>query len=731
MKALAHLGVAGLLLGLGLVSPHRAAGYSVQLYGKSSGALLRWDKKDLGYYVHPSCSADLPNQTCLAEVDGSFQAWVGPACSGISFGKLGTSSNLKLTAIGYGSNDKSEIAWIENSQWTAGKYTLGITGPYFWEDGTIFEADIALNGYLQTWSTSGEAYSTDVRNVLVHEIGHFFGLQHNLGGYDPDDPPTMAPTADPFMASRTPNADDLKGLCFLVPKSSFTCTATSQCPMVVDDGAQGEYYVGQLSCSNGSCGGVSNQIPEGTAPIGAVCSGKYDCKSTLFCQDLGDGTGVCASECQTASPKCPSGFECVPYANVAGAGVCLEAQGGQPGGGKANGQPCGSSAECASQLCVIENGGKVCRQPCLYDSQCAAGEECSPLQGANLGACAPAEAEPNGGAPLGNPCQSSAECESGLCAGSNFTYLCTSPCTKTSQCPPDHVCLGLSGGGGGCFAEDPAKGVGETCQAASECESSQCVSIGGGPYFCTDTCASTSDCPCGLECVTMVSGTSLCNFGAKIACVPEGGACQASSECASLGCLEGACATACSVFQGAAVCPEGLGCGRLAEGGPDGACVAAGTSGWGKPCSEDGDCQGLFCHQGSCEQVCNLNGPIAGCDPGMICEVAVGSLGRCVLPPPPPPPPPEPEPEPGPEPAATEAAGSDAAVTGGAPDTTTGTPGAEAAPTLAPGGVGYTASASRGGCGSAEPRAPWMVAAVLICAGLFHKRRYLPRRASP
>ena len=43
--------------------------------------------------------------------------------------ELGFSNNLQNTAIGYSSNDKNELAFIENSQWTYGTYTLGVTAP--------------------------------------------------------------------------------------------------------------------------------------------------------------------------------------------------------------------------------------------------------------------------------------------------------------------------------------------------------------------------------------------------------------------------------------------------------------------------------------------------------------------------------------------------------------------------------------------------------------------------
>ena len=276
------------LLGLALTSllvSGTVWAYSVGLTG--SQQVIRWNQTNLTYYTHPACSDDMPQQQCMNAVHASFQAWLGPACANVTFQHLGDSNNLKLTAIGYNGNDKNEIAFIENNQWSFGTYTLGVTAPIFYDDGTIIEADIVMNGYLQTWTATGEWNKTDIQNVLVHEIGHYFGLQHNLGPYDGDDPPTMAPKADPNLKSKTPNADDLAGLCYLQPNGSHTCTSNDDCPKVVDDGPTGEFYLGQIPCTNGYCGGQPNDVPAGDAKMGEPCVGNYDCADPLFCQSTG------------------------------------------------------------------------------------------------------------------------------------------------------------------------------------------------------------------------------------------------------------------------------------------------------------------------------------------------------------------------------------------------------------------------------------------------------------
>ena len=226
MTRTARLTQASLALALFLFTAGSAAAFSVTL---SSGNVVRWNKKKLTYSLHPQCSADLPVNVCHQALRDSFKAWEGQPCADLEFVEQAMSNNLKLTAVGYSTNGINELAFIENNQWQYGAYTLGVTAPVFYQDGTIFEADIAFNGLQQTWTASGEWNKQDVMNVAVHEIGHYFGLQHNLGGYDPNNPPTMATTADPNLKSKTPEPDDLKGVCFLQPKGSYTCSSNDDC----------------------------------------------------------------------------------------------------------------------------------------------------------------------------------------------------------------------------------------------------------------------------------------------------------------------------------------------------------------------------------------------------------------------------------------------------------------------------------------------------------------------
>ena len=743
--------VPALLAALCLLAPASALPYAVSLTNQSTGEVVRWFKADVPFWLHPSCSSDLPAATCLSECKASFQTWQGKSCSTLKMSYAGASSNLKLVAVGYNANGKNEVAWIENSAWSYGKYVLGVTSPYFYTSGNqtghITEADIAMNGYLQTWSTSGKTWSTDVRNVLVHEIGHFFGLQHNLYP-NANNPETMAPTADPYMKSQTPEADDIAGLCYLYPAAGKTaCSSNDDCPYVVVDTSQGEKYGGVIPCQGGSCGGQTAQVPPGQKKkLGETCANTLDCIQPLYCQPLSGSQAVCSQDCSPAAKNCPTGFECLPFQNDPNKGACVKGGGPTPPS-KDNGQPCQNSGECKSQLCVNEGNGQFCRQPCAGDAQCPNGLKCSLFAGKNYGACfadtGPPPATKGNGEPcqsssecksdlcvgsgavgeciqacgganacpagyacmklssgaggcfkagdkkLDEPCESSSDCAGGICAASEGKYVCSQPCDSKQPCPTTYTCYPLTGGGGACF-KTPAKAgdgqpceyssdcqsglcvgsgaakcsqpcttgkdqcgpghlciplaggggaciklgnktSGQPCNGSTECASGSCIGLGGAGFVCTQACAKTADCDCGFECTTFQGGDKLCTKGKKIACVANGAGCSSSGECNSGVCLAGTCAATCSIYTGSQTCPAGSGCVRLKPDKPEGACAGKGGVGFGGACKQDADCVGLFCHAGLCGKPCSPFLPNA-CTFGLVCNPANGEVGNCGAP---------------------------------------------------------------------------------------------------
>lgn len=378
MKRIAFAILVSTLAAPTLVEPAQA--FSVRL---SNGTMpAQWATPHIEYWLQMIGSDNLTPEESQDAIYASFQAWVDVSCSALTFEQLGDVSSSNVTMLtGKQPNGKNELVFIEDESWTLGKYVLGVTAPIDNQDGFIFEADIAFNGYLQNWTVSGKG-GTDLMSVAVHEIGHMFGLQHNLGPYSWQQPPTMAPNVAPNNKSRTLETDDEWAACYLYPADGeWPCQDDDMCPRIVARDANGdEEYVGRFVCGAESqlCDEVEFQVT-GISGLGEECTGDAMCVDGLYCQNWQD-SGVCTGYCETANSTCPEGFICEPFQSYPQYGACLPEDGqiAAPGQGVGG---CTTSAVCADgEVCVPTPTGekKACTTVCDAgnDAGCPEGWGC-------------------------------------------------------------------------------------------------------------------------------------------------------------------------------------------------------------------------------------------------------------------------------------------------------------------------------------------------------------------
>lgn len=608
-----------LLVVVCVLSSARAEAFSIALTPYNN--VVRWATSNLTYYLDPEGAPDIKDGSDIAAIKASFDDWQAVDCSALTFQFLGNTSNKSVIPITGNTNGKNELVFITNSSWTFGQYVLGVTSPLYYYDGKIFEADIAFNGYLVSWTTKGDYWKVDVKSVAIHEIGHFFGLQHVLYGYDPNDPPTMAPAVDPNGKTATLHADDKAGACFLYPKSGYyTCTSDSQCPYVVDTYSNGdEYYSKKLTCKNGYCSGVSGVSP-GSVDFGGTCNIASDCKSPNSCETLDSGIKVCTTTCDPFNDKCPDGYHCAKV-YVSNKYLCT------PGSKKkAEGEPCSNSYECATSFCFSapDGSGMTCRLACNKNSpSCPAGQACWAPSYSTVGACFPEDMVPVQKKSLGSVCSNDAECQSGLCFGEAGSQpLCRKPCTVAAQdCYSGYYCADVGAGRGACLPGSPPpkkKADGESCTSHEDCESNWCVTfIGTNLSYCRRAC-NLSDwlCPAGTTCVSYGST----EYGV---CMPDVNKSKTGEACASgFECVTGICwqpqngPSYCTQNCISGWCPQGMTC---QDGGYFGMiCVLPeGVEPTGKPdgaqCTKNEDCASGWCvpligtSQTFCRRACNLN----------------------------------------------------------------------------------------------------------------------------
>jgi len=338
-------------------------------------------------------------------VKQSFLAWESVSGSSLKFIQKGNKSPRH-----FGANDAvHEIFWVTNKEeWRrlvgSGEFgTLGATVPRYSCGGAlgsgrvIFDADLVLNGlpHINWQLDCQDEDCISVQTTLVHELGHFFGLDH---------PCLLCSTS--IMSARAgydliyPVLDDMEGLRVLYPDGSSggfgsPCVSDADCNnenRCVEDSPHrycsndckddDECSLGSICKANEEnrvCGFL--ELDEELKQEGENCM-LSPCAEPLVCAGAAEPNFFCFKPCARDS-DCLKSQACVDLDDKAG--VCVTI--------KEKGSPCNHRDLCEEHLYCVFNKltSGFCYAPCdlraSSKSRCAADEACELIEGVPI--CVP------------------------------------------------------------------------------------------------------------------------------------------------------------------------------------------------------------------------------------------------------------------------------------------------------------------------------------------------------
>lgn len=198
-----------------------AHAFLVQTVSGPNGPVQQaWESgRDIPFVIHEAGSDDLPQETVLRILRGSFRVWEQVLIADISFVDQGLTSELAPSET----DGNNLVIFDEANRWLQAPRGSGIIAAAFVEtetsSGKITDVDIVFNGRdFRFGATGGSSNTIDLGDVATHEIGHLLGLDHTPLDDLPASTPTMIPFYSPVRgAGGMLEADDRAGAGFLYP----------------------------------------------------------------------------------------------------------------------------------------------------------------------------------------------------------------------------------------------------------------------------------------------------------------------------------------------------------------------------------------------------------------------------------------------------------------------------------------------------------------------------------
>lgn len=528
----------------------------------------------------------VPYATFVSLVTNTFPGWATSRVSCNTNWNVvsgGSFSSPSGTAALDGMDRNNFVIFLSGTNWGHLPNELALTTTtYFTSNREIFDGDMEFNNNV-AWSTQVNGNAYDLESVILHEAGHFLGLNHTTTSSTA----VMFPTVTLGATKRNLTPIDENDVCTVYPGAA---------------GGQGTSCTTPTQCSGGR-----------------VCEGP-----------AGGSSKICTQDC-TGSGACPSGYTCQPSDNGS---ACLP-QIGVPD----QCHFCQSGGECSSGLCLrFDTGVTFCSLSCTDSAQCGSGYTCQLPEGF----CVPNALTCTNQCTTAAECATGYLCTGGTCVPRGDTG---DPCTVSLTCKPCNVCTRESATSDTSFCRVCCAGQGQggTC---NNCTNAMCgangvcamltsgnsgVCVPGSQFPTTCQPCANGQCAEGLQCV-QGRCRSQCNPAAPGTCQAcfqngSGGSCACPDEIAGagepcgiigmtlsacgpglacVGSTNAICRSRCDVNTPNS-CPMGQSCQMISG---IGVCVPGSEGSVCANCTNTGACNGnAVCYLGRCYDPCNVNLP--------------------------------------------------------------------------------------------------------------------------
>lgn len=186
---------------------------------KKKGFPLYWRDNAVEFKINAGLTSQLPPRDARDALLRAFGAWNNLTCpdGGQSpfFFVPGGETSENETLFNEGSSSNLNIIFYRENGWPYKGIdgTLATTSVSFdVKTGEIWDADIAINAANNKLTTNNTNVHFDVESIVVHEVGHFIGINHSG---DPE--ALMAPTYNEGDKRRALRPDDIAAACDIYP----------------------------------------------------------------------------------------------------------------------------------------------------------------------------------------------------------------------------------------------------------------------------------------------------------------------------------------------------------------------------------------------------------------------------------------------------------------------------------------------------------------------------------